>query len=76
MRLADLSGPLEGRRLYQALLGLPQTTGSAGGFDLSGSGGGASSFCVFVSVWGRVRAGAALATQVKIRRTPGRRKRR
>ncbi len=33
MRLADFSMPLEGLRLYYALLGLVHTTSSTGGFD-------------------------------------------
>jgi hypothetical protein len=35
MRLASLSTPLEGLRLYHALLGLVHTTSSTGGFDLT-----------------------------------------
>ena len=33
MRSANLSAPLQGLRLYQALLGLSQAAGLAGGFD-------------------------------------------
>ena len=33
MRSASPSAPLQGLRLYQALLGLIQTSGLAGGFD-------------------------------------------
>ena len=35
MRSANLSAPLQGLRLYQALLGLSQAAGLASGFDSS-----------------------------------------
>ena len=36
MQSANLSGPLKGRCLYKALIGLTQASGLAGGFDSSG----------------------------------------
>ena len=37
MRSANHSAPLQGLRLYKALLGLIQASGLAGGFDFAGA---------------------------------------
>ena len=55
MQSANLSGPFRGC-LYYALLGLPQATGLAGGYDLSDSG------CFLVKFAGAIHSSSSFST--------------